>query len=53
VPLKELLIFGCWLRGLSTDRIDWRGNRLRVRAASRLEPVPAPERAPEPARARA
>jgi ceramide glucosyltransferase len=51
-PLKELLVSACWLRGLLTDRINWRGNLLRVRSGSVLEPIegwaprPAPTEVP-------
>jgi ceramide glucosyltransferase len=37
-PVAEVLLTGCWLRGLLTQHIQWRGNRLRVTAGSCLEP---------------
>ena len=40
-PLRDLLVLGCWVRGLVWDRICWRGNELRVLKGSRLELAPA------------
>ncbi|MFT3836947.1 MAG: glycosyltransferase [Myxococcaceae bacterium] len=39
VPLKDLILFVAWCNGLFQRTIDWRGNRLRVGAGSRLMPV--------------
>jgi ceramide glucosyltransferase len=39
VPLKDLILFVAWCNGLFQRTIDWRGNRLRVAAGSRLVPV--------------
>ncbi len=48
-PVKDLLIFGSWLRAMVTNEVVWRGNRLRVLAGTRLEPIrdPKPEVRPE------
>jgi ceramide glucosyltransferase len=44
-PLLEIvrihLLFGCWLWGLVSSRVSWRGNDFRVTAGSRLVPVKA------------
>ncbi len=36
LPLKDLIIFGCWARALVVRTVDWRGNRLRVTYGSQL-----------------
>jgi ceramide glucosyltransferase len=48
VPVKDLLLFFAWLRGLVVRTVSWRGKPLRVEAGSRLvaaeaqlEPSPA------------
>lgn len=38
VPLKDVLLFGAWLNGLFSRRVNWRGNRLRVTTGSVLLP---------------
>lgn len=52
VPLKDFLIFVTWLNGWFARTVNWRGNRLRVTAGSRLIPpddfVPLPATFPEP-----
>jgi ceramide glucosyltransferase len=35
-PLRDACLALCWLRGVTSDRVVWRGNRLRVGAGSRL-----------------
>ena len=46
VPLKDLLIAGAWLYGLTNRSIDWRSTRLRVLRGSVLRPSSAaPSRA--------
>ncbi len=41
VLLKDVLLFVAWTNGLFARSVDWRGNKLRVLAGSRLVP-PAP-----------
>ncbi len=41
VPAKDLILGLAWIGGLVSDRVTWRGNRLRVLAGTRLEPVSA------------
>jgi ceramide glucosyltransferase len=36
-PVKDMLLFYAWAHGLSTRRIVWRSNRLRVLPGTRLE----------------
>ncbi|HLM42542.1 MAG TPA: glycosyl transferase, partial [Myxococcaceae bacterium] len=36
VLLKDVLIFVAWANGLFARSVDWRGNKLRVMAGSRL-----------------
>lgn len=36
VPAKDLVFALAWLHGLLSDRVSWRGNRLRVLAGTRL-----------------
>jgi ceramide glucosyltransferase len=54
VLLKDVLIFVAWANGLFARSVDWRGNKLRVMAGSRLVapasvlPLPTPLGAPEP-----
>lgn len=38
VPLKDLLLFGAWVNGLFSRKVNWRGNRLRVTTGSVLLP---------------
>jgi ceramide glucosyltransferase len=40
-PLKDLLFATAYLRAFLENTVEWRGNRLRVLAGSRLERVPA------------
>lgn len=43
VLLKDMLLFVAWVNGLFARSVDWRGNKLRVMAGSRLvPPTPAP-----------
>ena len=39
VWVKDLLLFVTWVHGLFARTVDWRGNRLRVRAGSSLVPL--------------
>jgi ceramide glucosyltransferase len=39
VPLKDLVYGLAWARGLVRSTVDWRGNRLRVLAGTRIEAV--------------
>ena len=42
IPLRDLFGFAVWLGGLAGDEVDWRGQRLKVRADGRItSPVPA------------
>jgi ceramide glucosyltransferase len=54
IPVKDLVIALAWAQGLMSDRVAWRGRRLRVLPETRLEPVrasaPRPG-APVPAKA--
>lgn len=54
VLLKDALLFIAWCNGLFSRTVDWRGNRLRVLAGTRLAPV-APSALPSlaPGEARA
>jgi ceramide glucosyltransferase len=45
VPVKDVLLFGAWVNGLFSRRVNWRGNRLRVTTGSVLLP-PDGEQAP-------
>ena len=36
VPLKDVILFAAWTRGLAVRTVVWRGKRLRVEAGSRL-----------------
>jgi ceramide glucosyltransferase len=53
VLLKDVLIFVAWANGLFARSVDWRGNKLRVMAGSRLVappsalPLPTPMDVPE------
>lgn len=40
--LKDLLIAGCWLHGLFSRTVTWRGTRLRVAQGSLLVPLAPP-----------
>jgi hypothetical protein len=53
-PVRDLLMFGAWVRGTTLRTVNWRGNVLRVgkkTLLSRETPVgaPAPEAAAQPA----
>ncbi len=54
VLLKDVLIFVAWANGLFARSVDWRGNKLRVMAGSRLvapasvQSLPTPLDASEP-----
>jgi ceramide glucosyltransferase len=54
VLLKDTLLFVAWVNGLFSRSVDWRGNKLRVLAGSRLvpptsfEPEPLASSEPEP-----
>jgi ceramide glucosyltransferase len=41
VLLKDVLLFAAWTNGLFARSVDWRGNKLRVLAGSRLVPPAA------------
>lgn len=41
VPLRELIVFACWFRGLVVHHVVWRGHRLQVTAGTILRPMPA------------
>ncbi|MFE8600225.1 ceramide glucosyltransferase [Archangium violaceum] len=51
VLLKDVLLFVAWVNGLFARSVDWRGNKLRVMAGSKLippagtpvQPLPTPE----------
>ncbi len=36
VPLRDVVFFGCWLRGAFLREVSWRGNAFRVGAETRL-----------------
>jgi len=36
MPLRDLAFFGCWVRGFFLSEVDWRGNRFKVGAETRL-----------------
>ncbi|MGO9257378.1 MAG: bacteriohopanetetrol glucosamine biosynthesis glycosyltransferase HpnI [Bryobacteraceae bacterium] len=36
IPLRDLFGFAVWLGGLAGDEVDWRGQRLKVRADGRI-----------------
>jgi ceramide glucosyltransferase len=40
-PIKDLLVAGAWLYGLTNRSIEWRSTRLRVLRGSVLQPEPA------------
>jgi ceramide glucosyltransferase len=54
VLLKDVLLFVAWVNGLFARSVDWRGNKLRVMAGSKLippagapvQPLPTPEELP-------
>ncbi len=46
VPAKDLIIGFAWIHGLVSDRVNWRGKRLRVLAGTRLEHATALPAAP-------
>ena len=39
LPLKDALLFAGWVWGLGSPEVNWRGDRLAVRAGTRLEPI--------------
>ncbi|NQW61976.1 MAG: glycosyltransferase [Deltaproteobacteria bacterium] len=41
VPLRELIVFVCWFRGLVVHHVVWRGHRLQVTDGTILRPMPA------------
>jgi hypothetical protein len=42
VPIKDLLVAAAWFCGLVSDKVNWRGNRLRVLKGTTLIPVNSP-----------
>lgn len=44
VPLRELVVFVCWFRGLVVHHVVWRGHRLQVTDGTILRPMPASRR---------
>jgi|SRR5215468_2469663 len=42
VPIKDLLVAASWFCGLVSDKVNWRGNRLRVLKGSTLVPANSP-----------
>jgi ceramide glucosyltransferase len=40
-PLRDACLGVAWTNGLLTDRVSWRGNRLRVGAGTKLLPEPS------------
>ena len=42
VPIKDLLAAASWFCGLVSDKVNWRGNRLRVLKGSALVPANSP-----------
>ncbi len=43
LPVKDLLIAGCWLMGFFKDTVDWRGHELRVLPGTVIERPDAEE----------
>lgn len=41
VPLRELIVFVCWFRGLVVHHVVWRGHRLQVTDGTILRHMPA------------
>jgi hypothetical protein len=44
VPIKDLLVAAAWFCGLVSDKVNWRGNRLRVLKGTTLVPAQSPAR---------
>jgi len=44
VPIKDLLVAAAWFCGLVSDKVNWRGNRLRVLKGTTLVPANSPAR---------
>lgn len=44
VPLRELIVFVCWFRGLVVHHVVWRGHRLQVTDGTILRHMPASRR---------
>jgi len=42
VPIKDLLVAASWFCGLVSDKVNWRGNRLRVLKGTTLVPANSP-----------
>ncbi len=42
VPIKDLLVAAAWFCGLVSDKVNWRGNRLRVLKGTTLVPANSP-----------
>ncbi len=42
VPIKDLLVAAAWLCGLVSDKVNWRGNRLRVLKGTTLVAAQSP-----------
>ena len=49
LPVKDLLVGLAWSYGLVSDKVSWRGTRLRVLEGTRLARVAGPSRQVEPA----
>jgi ceramide glucosyltransferase len=42
IPIKDLLVAAAWVCGLVSDKVNWRGNRLRVLKGTTLVPAQSP-----------
>lgn len=38
IPMRDVIFFAVWLRGLTMKEVSWRGNRFKVKQETRLEP---------------
>ena len=38
IPVRDVIFFAVWLRGLTMKEVSWRGNRFWVKKETRLEP---------------
>jgi|CXWL01.1.fsa_nt_gi ceramide glucosyltransferase len=39
IPLRDVIFFAVWIRGLTMKVVSWRGNRFAVKKETRLEPL--------------
>jgi len=46
IPVRDLLGFAVWLAGLFGDTVDWRGQKLRLRADGKIERTTPDSQAP-------